>query len=65
MSAVVVQLLGVVAQLAPGVLAQLAGRQTDAEAIEAARAIVERMPAGTAATWSADLARREREDGGE
>lgn len=55
---VAVQLLGVVATLAPGLLAQLTGRPSDEAAIAAAREAVARSPSDVADAWDADLARR-------
>jgi hypothetical protein len=42
--AIVVSALGIVAAIAPGVLAQLSGKQSDEEAIEAARALASKIP---------------------
>jgi hypothetical protein len=54
---IVVASLGIVAAIAPGVLASLAGKQSDAEAIEAARALVKAIPDRTDA-GDADLEER-------
>lgn len=59
---VVVALLGLVASLAPGVLAALSGRGTDAEAITEARRLTEALPvrSGPGGEHAEDLGRRER-----
>jgi hypothetical protein len=51
MEAVVIQLLGVIAQIAPGVLKAMTGAQTDQQAIERARdayRAIPSRPAGSA-----------------
>jgi type II secretory pathway pseudopilin PulG len=57
---IVVAALGIVAAVAPGVLAQLTGKQSDEEAIEAARALATQIPVrtGTDGEWAADLDER-------
>jgi type II secretory pathway pseudopilin PulG len=54
---IVVAALGIVAAVAPGVLAQLTGKQSDEEAIEAARALAQAVPVRTGedGSWAADL----------
>lgn len=60
---IVVALLGIVASLAPGVLAALTGKSSDAEAIEAARVAVLAIPnAPAAAALDEHLARITRGD---
>lgn len=58
---IVVKALEVVAAAAPGLLAALTSRQSDEEAIAAARELAEALPvreAGATGTWDRDLAER-------
>lgn len=56
-TAIVSSALGIVAQVAPGLLAAWTGAPSDEEAIEAARAMVAKLPVATTAD-DADLAAR-------
>lgn len=60
---IVVSLLTVIAAVAPGALALVAGTETDEEAIAKMTAIVDKMPrrTGDGGAWDADLARRKGE----
>jgi ribosomal protein L16/L10AE len=54
---IVVAALGIVAAVAPGVLAAIAGKESDAEAIEAARQLAAKIPSRTPEA-NADLEER-------
>lgn len=59
---IAIRLLELVATVAPGVLAAVAGTETDRDAIDAARDIAERLPQRTGAggAWDEDLDERKR-----
>ena len=60
--AIVSASLGIVARVAPGVLAAITGSRTDEEAIDAALDVVQRLPIrhGSEGADARDLAERER-----